>query len=72
MDELIDQIGFDEDTVKISPFLDEVSDLVDSDLVVRAADRSVPKLSFDRSIFYPPHIISLIKQRREVQRDRKK
>jgi hypothetical protein len=68
LDELIDQIGFDDDPERISPFLDEIF----ADLVVRAADQSVPKIHFDQSKSYPPHIISLIKERREVRRDRKK
>jgi hypothetical protein len=41
-------------------------------LFVRAADQSVPKIHFDQSKSYPPHIISLIKERREVRRDRKR
>jgi hypothetical protein len=68
LDELIDQIGFDDDPERISPFLDEIF----ADLVVRAADQSVPKIHFDQSKSYPPHIISLIKERREVRRDRKR
>jgi hypothetical protein len=68
LDELIDQIGFDDDPERISPFLDEIF----ADLVVRAADQSVPKIHFDQSKSYPPHIISLIKERREVRRDREK
>jgi hypothetical protein len=60
LDELIDQIGFDDDPERISPFLDEIF----ADLVVRAADQSVPKIHFDQSKSYPPHIISLIKERR--------
>ena len=41
-------------------------------LLFWAADQSVPKIHFDQSKSYPPHIISLIKERREVRRDRKR
>jgi hypothetical protein len=68
LDELIDQVGFDGDPEGISPFLDEIF----AGLVVRAADRSIPKLNYDHGKSYPPHIIRLISQRREIRRDKKR
>ena len=68
LDELIDQVGFDGDPGGISPFLDEIF----AGLVVKAADRSIPKLNYDHGKSYPPHIIRLINQRREIRRDKKR
>ena len=71
LDELIDQIDpgvLGNDSERVAPFLDEIF----ADLVITAANRSVTKLNFDQSKSYPPHIINLIKQRREVRRDRKR
>ena len=71
LDELIDQIDpgvLGDSSEGIAPFLDEIF----ADLVIKAANRSVPKLNFDQSKSYPPHIIDLIKQRREVRRDKKR
>ena len=71
LDELIDQIDpgvLGNDSERVAPFLDEIF----AGLVIKAANRSVLKLNFDQSKSYPPHIINLIKQRREVRRDRKR
>ena len=68
LDEMIDQFDFEDSPEGISPFMDEIF----ARLVMNAANHSVPKLNYDKSKSYPPHIISLIKQRREIRRDRKR
>ena len=65
---MIDQFDFEDSPEGISPFMDEIF----AGLVMNAANHSVPKLNYDKSKSYPPHIISLIKQRREIRRDRKR
>ena len=65
---MIDQFDFEDSPEGISPFMDGIF----ARLVMNAANHSVPKLNYDKSKSYPPHIISLIKQRREIRRDRKR
>jgi hypothetical protein len=65
---MIDQIGFDDTPEKISPFLDEIF----ADLVYKSADQVIPKLMNVQVKSYPPHIISLINDRKEIRREKKK
>ena len=54
--------------------LETTSDLneVFSKLVIESANQSIPKLQCFTQKSYPPHIVSLIKTRQQVRRDKKK